>query len=156
MATVFTVGGSALAGDDAAVAQLKAGDALPSLALPDQHGTRATVGADTRLLLFSRDMDGGGFVKEALAEGGKDKLDAAGAVYIADVSGMPGFVRSTFALPSMRKRPYPILLDETGEHTRALPSQKGKATVMRIEGGRIADVTYASSTAEVIAALTAR
>ncbi|HYC53521.1 MAG TPA: hypothetical protein VEL28_01080 [Candidatus Binatia bacterium] len=144
----------AASAEDAAVAALKAGDALPVLTLPDQHGVSTTVTLDTTTLVFTRDMDGGGFVKEVLAEGGTEKLAAARAVYIADVSGMPGFVRRTFALPSMRKRPYPMLIDETGAATKMLPSEEGKATILRVSDGKVSDVKLAASTDEVAAALT--
>ena len=98
-------------------------------------------------------MDGGALVKEALAEDGRARLEAAAAVYVSDISRMPGFVRSAFALPSLRRRDYPVLLDETGEATRALPSMEGKATLLRLDGGRVAGVAFASSAAEVLAAL---
>ncbi len=142
---------------DDAVAQPAAavgvGDALPALALKDQHGEPVPIGAATRLVLFSRDMDGGGHVKEALAEDGRARLESRGAVYVADVSRMPGFVLSTFALPSMRRRPYPIALDETGSATAALPGEEGKATILVLENGRIASIAFAGSAADVLGAL---
>lgn len=153
-ATLFVAAG-AFAGDEAAQAAVtvKVGDAFPSLQLKDQHDAPVTIGPATRLVLFSRDMDGGGHVKEALAEDGRSRLEDRGAVYIADVSGMPGFVRSAFALPSMRKRPYPIALDETGSATASLPAEEGKATVLVLEDGRITSVTFAGSSADVLGAL---
>jgi len=134
-------------------ATVAAGDTLPFSSLPDQHGKAVAIDAAVARILFTRDMDGGGLVKDVLSEGGAERLAAARAVYVSDVSGMPGFVLRTFALPSIRKRPYPVLVDESGETTRAVPSQEGKATVLQIDAGRITAITFAGSTAEVSAAL---
>lgn len=143
------------ADSDAAAAPpvLAVGDAVPTLALRDQHDTAVPIDTSTRILLFTRDMTGGGLVKDALAENGKELLTAAGAVYVSDVSRMPGLVLSAFALPGLRKRPYPIALDRSGDVTRALPSADGKATVLSLAAGTISAITFAATSAEVAAAL---
>ncbi len=128
-----------------AVRSLAVGDSLPALGLRDQHGAEAHIGPDTALVLFTRDMDGGGFVKEALAEDGATKLSAAKAAYVSDVSGMPGPIRSMFALPSIRKRPYRVVLDETGTATASMPYQEGAVTVLSLENGKIVSASFVTS-----------
>jgi hypothetical protein len=122
---------------------LAVGDAIAPFELMDQHEKSHTVDAGVRVLLLSRDMDGGGVVREALERQG----DAAGAflaersaVYVADVSRMPGLVRRMIAIPRMRGRPYPVLLDQEGTTTAALPSQAGKASVLWLDGLRLVRV----------------
>jgi hypothetical protein len=78
----------------------------------------------TRVLLLTRDMDAGGFVREALAEDGAACLDRAGAVYVADVHRVPGVIRRIVAIPRMRTRPYPVLLDT--ERRRPLASRPAR------------------------------
>ena len=98
--------------------------ALEPLALPDQHGEARAVDASVRILVLSRDMDGGAVVRAALEAQGDaagEFLSARGAVYVADVSRMPGLVRRLLAVPRMRSRPYSVLLDTTGDATRAEP-----------------------------------
>ena len=129
------------------------GSSLDPLALPDQHGVEHRVDAATRGVLLSRDMDGGGFVREALASEGAAQLEKAGAVYIADVSGMPGLIRRMFAIPRMRQRGYPVLLDVEGVPTVRLPAEAGKASWIRLEGLRIAEIRFLASAEEVKAAL---
>jgi hypothetical protein len=90
-------------------------------------------------------MDGGRVLRETLDGAGADSLAARNAVYVADVSGMPALVTRLFALPSMRKRPYRILLDRDGTATRELPQASGKVTVLRLEGLRITEVSYADT-----------
>lgn len=129
------------------------GSSIDPLVLADQHGVEHPVDAATRGVLLSRDMDGGGFVREALASEGAAQLERAGAVYIADVSGMPGLIRRMFAIPRMRQRGYPVLLDVEGVSTARFPAESGKASWIRLEGLRIAEVRFLASTEEVKAAL---
>jgi hypothetical protein len=108
-------------------------DRLAPFELRDQHGERRAVDASVRVLLLTRDMEGGAVVRGALERKGAEAgafLAERGAVYVADVSRMPRLLRTLFAIPRMRGRPYPVLLDETGEATSALPSEAGRATVL--------------------------
>lgn len=129
------------------------GSVIAPLTLEDQHGVEQRVDATTRAVLLSRDMDGGAFVREALAEDGAAKLEKAGAVYVADVHRMPGPIRRWIAIPRMRDRGYPVLLDTEGDVTASLPSGEGKASWIRLESLRIVEVRLLGSTAEVEAAL---
>ena len=85
-------------------------------------------------------MDGGGVVKKALADDGPDFLERNRAVYVTDVSAMPGLVLRLMARPAMRRRPYPILLDEQGDATADFPSQKGMATLLFLERSKVVRV----------------
>ena len=134
------------------VATLTPGSTLAPLTLTDQHDVAMTVGPQVRVVLFTRDMDGGDLVKEALAEHAT-LLDSAQAVYVSDISGMPSIVARLFALPAMRKRPYRMLLDRDGTATAAIPSAKDKVTVLHLTDLRIDAIGYLDSATAVRAAL---
>jgi hypothetical protein len=129
------------------------GATLEPLELADQHGQLRRVDATRRALLFTRDMDAGEVLKQALASEGPAQLDGAGAVYVADVSGMPALVLRIFALRKMRERPYPMLLDRDGESSARLPAQPGKVTLLVLDALRIAEIRYPGTSDEVRAAL---
>lgn len=118
------------------------GSVLPELALPDQHGEARTLGTGTRAVVFSRDMSAGRIVKETVAKAGNDVFDRNQAVYLVDLAGMPGFVRSLFALPGLRRRPYKLMVDEAGTATADFPSTEGKPTVLLLEELRVKSVEY--------------
>jgi hypothetical protein len=131
-------------------------DRLAGFELPDQHGVSHRVDAAVRVLLLSRDMDGGAVVRGALEAKGAEAgafLAGLGAVYVADVSRMPGIVRRLFALPRMRSRPYPVLLDTTGEATAALPAEPGRASVLWLEDLRPVRVETFGAPEALLAAL---
>jgi hypothetical protein len=136
------------------------GAALPAVTLDDQHGETHAIDASLRAILFSRDMDGGGVIRalldpEALGEPATAFLDRHGAVCVADVHRMPGLIRRAIAKPRMRKRPYPLLLDEKGDPTSAWPSQEGHATLIRLDGLRVVEVLHTRLPAKLREALVA-
>lgn len=150
MSNLFRVSILAIVLSVAAAAQaepLHVGSRLPELRLRDQHDVDATIEADVNFVIFSRDMDGGNLVKAALSEHGGATMNEAKAVYVADITRMPAVITSLFALPSMRKRDYRIILDRDGKATADFPAAEGKVTVMKLDDGVIAQIDYADSAA---------
>lgn len=118
------------------------GSVLPKLALPDQHGEARTLDPATRAVVFSRDMSAGRIVKDTVAKAGNDVFERNQAVYLVDLAGMPGFVRSLFALPGLRRRPYKLMVDEAGTATSDFPSTEGKPTVLVLKELKVERVEY--------------
>jgi hypothetical protein len=135
-------------------APLAVGDPVPPLALEDQHGRAGSAGA-ARVVVVSRDMEGGDVVKNALAGRDQAFLDQHGVVYVANVSGMPAMITRLLALPRMRERPYRMLLDRDGSATRDVPSVPGRPTVLTVDGGRIVRIEQPKDPGALAAELTA-
>lgn len=133
-------GASPALAEDGALRPLAVGEVLPEFSLEDQFGAEGRVDDSVRVILFSRDMEGGDLLRTGLAEVGEGVLPAARVVYVSDISGMPRLVARMFALPKMRKRPYPMLLDRTGEWTALLPGTPGRATFIHLERLKIRTV----------------
>ncbi len=144
---VWALALSAMLMADAAFAEHYAvGDEIEPFTLEDQHGESRTVDASVKVILFSRDMEGGDFLKQGLADVAPEYLNGKKAVYVADISGMPGLIARMFAIPAMRDRPYSMLLDRDGETTARLPDVEGQATLIfldRLTVQRIVHVTDA-------------
>jgi hypothetical protein len=121
---------------------LAPGATFPALTLADQHGEPATIDGETRLVLFTRDMDASKITKAALAENGEELLARGHAVYVSDVTGMPSMITSMFAIPAMKRRAYRMLLDREGTATADVPSEDGKVTVLRLDNRVITSVKY--------------
>jgi hypothetical protein len=125
------------------------GDRIAAFTLEDQHGEAHTLDGWVALLLFNRDMDGGKLIKQALENAPADFLLSRRALYVADISGMPKLVASMFALPSMRKRPYSMLLDRDGTTTAQLPYAEGQATLIFLRDFEITRVLHVSTAADI-------
>jgi hypothetical protein len=144
----------ALAGG-AAAAPAAEGDVLEPFALEDAHGRTHRVDAAVRVVLLSRDMEGGALLKEALEGVDAAWLAERGAVYVADISRMPGLVARLFAIPRMRGRAYPVLLDRDGSVTARLPTAEGRASVIALDALRVTGVVHADSAEAVRSAIEA-
>ncbi len=129
------------------------GTTLAPFSLVDQYGKPHLVDAEVKAILFNRDMGAGDVVKEALAESKGDLIAQAGVVYVADVSRMPAIIRRVFAIPSMRRRGYPILLDTKGSATKDFPSAEGSATLLVLQRLRVTSIVYIDAPADLEAAL---
>ncbi len=129
------------------------GSQIPALQLADARGEVHTLDASLRVVLFSRDMDGGGVIQEALKENGAALLERARAAYVTDVSRMPGLVRRLIAKPRMRRRPYTMLLDETGEATADFPSVEGRPTLLFLDALRVVRIEHPATPPELRAAV---
>jgi hypothetical protein len=129
------------------------GEVLEPFALTDQHGRQHSVDVSMRAILFTREMGAGDVAKQALAQGGAELLAAARAVYVSDLSGMPAAVRRLMALPRLRRRPYPILIDTDGAQTQRFPGGAGAPTLLVLEQLRLVEVRAPASPDELVSAL---
>lgn len=137
------------AGDAAAAEPYAVGDAIAPFTLEDQHGESRNVDASVKVILFSRDMDGGDVLKQGLADVEPDYLNAKQAVYVADISRMPGVIAAVFAVPAMRGRPYSMLLDRDGETTARLPDAEGRATLIFVDRLTIRRIEHVAAAPDV-------
>ena len=87
----------------ATAAVLQPGEALPAINLKDQHEKPLPIARETKLIFFATEMDGSRLMSKALATLPPSTLKDRNALYIADISDMPGLVSSVFAVPSMQR-----------------------------------------------------
>lgn len=132
------------------------GSTLPRTELPDQHGEARVIDDSVRVVVFSRDMDAGKVVRAAFEKAGADLFDRNWAVYVVNVTGMPAIIRSLFAMPAMRRRPYRILVDEEGAKTADFPGGATRPTVMVLEKRKITSLWYPTNAEALIALLEPR
>lgn len=125
------------------------GERIEPFTLEDQHGESHRVDESVAVILFGRDMSTDKIVKAALEQADPDALRARRVVYVADIDGMPRLVAKLFALPSMRRRSYPMLLDRDGQTTARLPDVAGTVTVLHLDRLKITRVEYLTEPAEV-------
>ena len=145
----------ALAASSAAEdAPWQAGDRLPPFELDDQHGVPGRVDESVRLLLFTADMDAGDVVRAALEGDAKLRdLAAHGAVWVSDIHRMPAVVTRLFALPSMRRRPYRMLLDRGPGPTVRIPREEGKVSVLVLDALVVKSVAFVGAPKGIAEAL---
>ncbi|MCK5647346.1 MAG: hypothetical protein KAI22_00560 [Gammaproteobacteria bacterium] len=130
-------------------APYEVGDKLQTFSLSDQHEKLSHINNETRIILFSRDKAGGQLITEALSGIGKEYLIKQHIVYITDISGMPGLISKYVAIPSMRKKSFPILLDKEGQMTAQFPDKDNTATLIFVESLNIKNIKHLQSAEEI-------
>ena len=129
------------------------GSQIDAFSVGDQFGEELEVDASVRAILFVRDRVADEVVKRALVDEGSVQLQGAGAVFVSDMSEMPDLIRKHVAIPMLRKREYPMGVDQEGSLTRAFPSSEGQPTLLVLEDLRIVRIQQLASIESVRTAL---
>ena len=140
----------------AEAAPVAARSAMPTLSLNDQHDKPVPVSPSTRWVVFTAEKPVSDMVSAVLAAEPAGVADRLRLVYVADISGMPALVTRMFALPKLRELPFPIaLVREPAQVAQVadIPRTSGSATVLRLEDGRVTQVTTARQATELRAML---
>lgn len=131
----------------------QAGQAMPAVAVKDQHGQDWRIAPDTQLVLFAAGRKASNLVLAVLAPQAKGFLTGRHAVYLADMSKMPGFITRTFALPSLRDQPFDVGVSLDEKTLADWPRQEDAVTLIRLKDGVVASVDHAKTEAQLRDAL---
>ena len=125
---------------------LAVGSRVAPATLLDQNEVPRAIDENVRIIFFAREMEGGAVIRSLLEEEDASYLEQNGAVYVADISGMPSLIANLVAIPKMQKeRPYPTLLDRDGSTTAPFPGQEGQVTVLLLDNLRVTAIDYRDS-----------
>lgn len=149
LAVVLNLPGHAAAQNPAVVV----GQALPTLTLKDQYDKPWQIGPATRLVMFAASRRASNLTQAVLENQPKNQMTRGGAVYLADMSKMPGIITRTFALPSLQKLPYQIGVSLNEATLAAWPRQADAVTLIELDQGLVKRINYATTEADVRAAL---
>ena len=129
------------------------GQPLPALSLQNQHDQDWRIAPDTKLVLFAAGRKASNLLQTVLAPQPKGFLAGRHAVYLADMSKMPGFITRTFALPSLRELNFDVGVSLDEKVLAGWPRQDDAVTLIRLEQGRVVSHEYLSTEAQLKAAL---
>jgi hypothetical protein len=129
------------------------GHPLPTLTLQNQHDQVWRIAPDTKLVLFAAGRKASNLVLGVLAPQPKGFLAGRHAVYLADMSRMPGFITRTFALPSLREQNFEVGVSMDGQTLAGWPRQDDAVTLIRLDQGRVVSHEYATTEAQIKTAL---
>jgi hypothetical protein len=129
------------------------GQPLPALTLQNQHDQAWRIAPDTKLVLFAAGRKASNLMQTVLAPQPKGFLAGRHAVYLADMSKMPGFITRTFALPSLRELNFDVGVSLDGQTLAGWPRQDDAVTLIRLDQGRVVSHEYATTEAQLKAAL---
>ena len=123
--------------------------------LPDQFGKQHTLENDTKKLVFTFEKDAAHIMKDFLQQEEKGFLNKQSALYIADISPAPVFIRNAFIIPDLKKSPYPVLLiyeEETAKNFR-YDSKSEAIKIVTLENKTVTDIRFVTTLQEFEEAL---
>ena len=124
-------------------AELHVGESFPELTLVDQFDTKTKVptrGKVTLILSFEKDVSSG--IKTYLDKKEKDFLTLNNVMYISDISGMPSFITSWFAIPKMKKFNFKVSLINDEKEGIFIDRKEGKVTVITVKDNTIRSIEF--------------
>lgn len=128
------------------VKPLAVGSRVQSATLLDQNEVPRAIDENVQIIFFAREMEGGAVIRSLLDAEDASYLEENRAVYVADISGMPGLIANLVAIPKMQKeRSYPTLLDRDGSTTAPFPGQAGQVTVLLLDDLQVTAIEYRGS-----------
>lgn len=113
------------------------GERLAPWTLLDQYEQPYSLDDRLQVLLVARDMEGAELVKAALQGKPKGYLEQRHALFLADISGMPGPIASLFAVPAMRDYSYRVLLDRQARVAPRYPAAPATVLWLDLREGRL-------------------
>jgi len=121
------------------------------LKLPDQFDKEQQLQNNTKILIFAFSKNTGHIIRQFISTKNKNFLENQKALFVADISKMPVFIRNTFALPDLRKSPYKILLiyDRAIATTFEKGIDKDKVIILELKNKQIMTIKYANSISEL-------
>jgi len=100
-------------------------------------------------LIMAFEKGTGTTVNEYLAAHDKGYLNEHNTAFVADISGMPSFITTSFAIPKMQKYPHTVLLIYDEEFGLKFPGEDEKITIIKFKGNIIQSIDYISTAEEL-------
>lgn len=124
-------------------AEVKVGEAFPTLTLVDQFDKKTEVktkGSTTLMLSFEKDVSKQ--IKNYINAQEENYLTEHNIHYISDISEMPSLVTSLFAIPKMKKFNFNISLIYDEKEAKTLIRQEGKVTIVTLKDNTVKRIKF--------------
>ncbi len=131
-------------------ASLNVDSTVNDIKIKDQFEKEHTIGTNVKTILFASDKKTSDMLRDYLLPISEKEnvLEKNGAVYVADISGMPSLISKFIALPKMKKYPFSILLlDDTNKAN--FTKEDGKIIVYSLEAGKVVKIDKISTKEEL-------
>lgn len=131
-------------------ASLNVDSTVNYIKIKDQFEKEHTIGTNVKTILFASDKKTSDMLRDYLLPISEKEnvLEKNGAVYVADISGMPSLISKFIALPKMKKYPFSILLlDDTNKAN--FTKEDGKIIVYSLEAGKVVKIDKISTKEEL-------
>ena len=149
---LFLCGFALIASANQSAGAARLGDSL-IMELKDQHDQAVVISEQTNLILFAAGKSTSALMSKTLEELPPSTLKDKKAIYVADISGMPGFITKMVAIPKMQKRPYTIAVLKDDVQSKRFPQKDDAITIVKLTGGKVTEINFVAKQEEITKAL---
>ncbi len=149
---LFLCGFALIASANQSAGAARLGDSL-IMELKDQHDQAVVISEQTNLILFAAGKSTSALMSKTLEELPPSTLKDKKAIYVADISGMPGFITKMVAIPKMQKRPYTIAVLKDDVQSKRFPQKDDAITIVKLKGGKVTEINFVAKQEEITKAL---
>ena len=131
-------------------APLAVDSVVDNLKIKDQNEVEKVIDTNVKTILFASDKSTSDMLRDYLLPLSEKEniLEKNGAVYVADISGMPSLISKFIAMPKMKKYPFSILLlDDTNKEN--FTKEEGKIIVYTLENSKVTNISKISKKEEL-------
>ena len=121
--------------------ELKEGDPIQQMVIKDQFEKNISLTTQTKQIMIAFSKEQGEKVKVFL-EANPNYLADNNAIYLMDVSTVPGMVMSMFMLPKFKKYSYTIGLVENEKDIAYFPKKENLITVITLDNLNVTSIAF--------------
>jgi hypothetical protein len=121
--------------------------------LNDQFGKEHRLEQMPKLLICSFGKETGKLISNYFNSQDSNYLTTHEIKIIADVSGVPSLLRSTFILPKMKKYSFEILISTESSFSEQFPQKEDELTILKIEDSTVKEVLFVADEAKLKAVI---
>ncbi|MEY4625200.1 MAG: hypothetical protein RL061_725 [Pseudomonadota bacterium] len=149
---LFLCGFALIASANQSAGAARLGDSL-IMELKDQHDQTVAINEQTNLILFAAGKSTSALMSKTLEDLPPTTLKDKKALYVADISGMPGFITKMVAIPKMQKRPYTIAVLRDDAQSKRFPQKDDAITIIKLKAGKVTEINFVTKQEEITKAL---
>ena len=123
-------------------AEVKVGESFPSFVLVDQFDHNISIESSTEVLILSFQKSVSSEIQTFLESKEDDFLEKNHIIYMADMSSMPSFLVSMFAIPKMKKFKFKVALIYEESVADTVPREDDKVTLIRLNEQKIVSIKF--------------
>lgn len=129
--------------------EYKVGEKLEPINLKDQFNKEHNISKLPKTIVIAFEKESSYVFNEYMKNTNTNFLIKNNILFLADISQMPSFVTTTFALPKMRKYNYDVLLINEEDTAFKYPYKEDKLTIIKLQNNTIQSINFASSVSEL-------
>ena len=129
--------------------EYKIGEKINHFNLKDQFTQEHNISKIPKIIVIAFEKESSYLFNVYMKNKNNDFLKKHDILFLADISQMPSFVTTSFALPRMRTYSYPVLLIYNENEASRYPYAEQRLTILKLDAGVIKSIGFASNLKEL-------